>query len=88
MRVAVMSDIHGFDLALETVLADVAGRGPFYEIVVAGDLCAMGPAPGLVLQRLATTGFFVIEGNTDFGLVDAPHGDCRSGVPIRPRSNW
>src|SRR3954469_25257906 len=76
MRVAVMSDIHGFDLALETVLADVAGRGPFYEIVVAGDLCAMGPAPGLVLQRLATTGFFVIEGNTDFGLVDT----ARTGI--------
>jgi len=78
-----MSDIHGFDLALETVLVDVAGRSPFDEIVVAGDLCAVGPAPGLVLQRLATTGFYVIEGNTDFGLVDA----ARAGI-ANPESQY
>ncbi|MEA2594744.1 MAG: hypothetical protein QOF01_1213, partial [Thermomicrobiales bacterium] len=45
MRVAVMSDIHGFSLALETVLADIDLQGPFDEVVVAGDLCEVGPAP-------------------------------------------
>lgn len=71
MRVAVMSDIHGFDLALDTVLADLTRRQPFDEIVVAGDLCAVGPGPARVLQRLSVSGFSVLEGNTDFGLVEA-----------------
>jgi predicted phosphodiesterase len=71
MRIAVMSDIHGFDLALETVVADLIQRDPFDEVVVAGDLCAVGPAPAKVLQLLSASGFTVLEGNTDFGLVDA-----------------
>ncbi len=45
MRVAVMSDIHGFNLALETVLADLDAQGPFDEVIVAGDLCEVGPGP-------------------------------------------
>jgi hypothetical protein len=49
MRVAVMSDIHGFNFALETVLADLDQQGPFDEVVVAGDLCEVGPAPADVL---------------------------------------
>jgi predicted phosphodiesterase len=71
MRIAVMSDIHGFDLAFETVLADLAQRDPFDEVVVAGDLCAVGPAPARVLQLLSAARFSVLVGNTDFDLVEA-----------------
>lgn len=71
MRIAVMSDIHGFDLAFETILADLAQRDPFDEVVVAGDLCAVGPAPARVLQLLSATRFSVLIGNTDFDLVEA-----------------
>jgi predicted phosphodiesterase len=71
MRVAVMSDIHGFDLALETVLADMEARGPFDEIVVAGDLCLVGPAPERVLERLGDSGYTVLCGNTDRDIVAA-----------------
>ena len=35
MRIAVMSDIHGFNLALDAVLADIAAGDPFDEVVVA-----------------------------------------------------
>lgn len=71
MRIAVMSDIHGFDLALEVVLADLAERGPFDAVIVAGDLCAVGPAPAEVLQLLSATAIEMLKGNTDFGLVEA-----------------
>jgi predicted phosphodiesterase len=73
MRVAVLSDIHGFSIALETVLADIDRTGPYDEIVVAGDLCEVGPAPAEVLEILQSGSYFVIQGNTDFDIVDAAH---------------
>lgn len=69
MRVAVMSDIHGFDLALETVLADLDAQGPFDEVIVAGDLCEEGPAPDEVLALLQERSLTVLTGNTDRDLV-------------------
>jgi predicted phosphodiesterase len=69
MRIAVMSDIHGFSLALETVLADIDRQGPFDEIVVAGDLCEVGPDPAGVLDILWSRELSVIQGNTDLDLV-------------------
>jgi predicted phosphodiesterase len=73
-----MSDIHGFDLALETVLADIEARGPFAEVVVAGDLCLLGPAPGRSLDLLVAAGFTLLCGNADRELVDAAHGKWES----------
>ena len=71
MRVAVMSDIHGFDLALDTVQTDLNLQGPFDEIVIAGDRCLVGPAPERVLQRLGASDYTVLCGNTDRDLVAA-----------------
>ena len=71
MRVAVMSDIHGFSLALDTVLADLERHGPFDEVVVAGDLAENGPDPAGVLQRLRQRDFTVLQGNTDYDVVAA-----------------
>jgi predicted phosphodiesterase len=74
VRIAVMSDIHGFSLALETVLADIAveaSRAAIDEVVVAGDLCEGGPDPGGVLRRLRAGEFTVLTGNTDRDLVQA-----------------
>ncbi len=75
MRIAVMSDIHGFDLALATVLQDIERRGPFAEVVVAGDLCEGGPAPRRVLDMLTTSGCTLLLGNTDRDLVMAAQSD-------------
>ena len=70
MRVAVMSDIHGFSLALDTVVADIEATGPYDLVVVAGDLCEVGPDPAGVLERLqAHPGWVVLKGNTDDDLV-------------------
>lgn len=74
MRVAVLSDIHGFSLALETVLADIADRGPFDAIVVAGDLGEGGPDPDGVLDLVRAGELVVVQGNTDRDLVLAHQG--------------
>lgn len=65
MRVAILSDIHGNAVALDAVLADIAGRGPFDQIVVAGDLVWSGPRPREVIDRVLATRAVVIRGNTD-----------------------
>jgi predicted phosphodiesterase len=71
VRIAVMSDIHGFSLAFETVLADLDQQGPFDEVIVAGDICEVGPAPAEVLDLLRERDFTVLQGNTDADLVEA-----------------
>jgi Calcineurin-like phosphoesterase superfamily domain len=71
VRVAVMSDIHGFSIAFETVLADLEQQGPFDEVIVAGDLCEVGPGPAEVLENLRERDFTVLQGNTDADLVEA-----------------
>src|SRR5262249_36766407 len=66
MRLAVLSDIHGNPIALDAVLADIAGQGGVDEYLVLGDLVALGYDPITVLQRLTllpNVGF--TRGNTD-----------------------
>ena len=73
MRVVVMSDIHGFNLALETVIADLdaeTGREPVSAVIVAGDLCEGGPGPAETLALLHARGYTLLRGNTDQGLVE------------------
>ncbi len=74
MRVAVLSDIHGFSLALDAVLADLTRHGAIDEVIVAGDLCLVGPAPDEVLARLRDENFTMLVGNTDQYLVEAANG--------------
>src|SRR6185312_7506987 len=79
MRIAVLSDIHGFSLAFQTVLADLDQQGPFDENVVAGDLCEVGPAPDNVLSLLRTRSFTVLTGNTDVDIVEAARSRTARG---------
>ncbi len=79
MRVAILSDIHGNAVALDAVLADLAGRGPFDQVVVAGDLVWSGPRPREVIDRvLALRAAAVIRGNTD-AFFDAANGEAPEG---------
>lgn len=72
MRVAVMSDIHGFSLALDRVIADLERTGPFDAVVVAGDLCEVGHDPAGVVRRLRDhPDWVVLMGNTDEYVVQA-----------------
>lgn len=72
MRIVVMSDIHGFSLALDAVAGAIAALGPVDAVVVAGDLCEVGPDPAGVIDRLRThPDWIVLKGNTDDDLVRA-----------------
>ena len=69
MRVAIMSDIHGFDLAFNAVLDDIDRNGPFDLIAVAGDLCVIGPRPDEVIRIARERKLAALKGNTDIDLL-------------------
>jgi predicted phosphodiesterase len=71
MRVAVLSDIHGFSLALETVRRDIDEQGPFDAVIVAGDLCVIGPDPQGVVDMVRREGWIALRGNTDYDLIES-----------------
>ena len=71
MRVAVLSDIHGFSRALDVVRRDLDEQGPFDVVVVAGDHCVVGPDPQGVIHTIRDAGWIAIRGNTDYDLIEA-----------------
>lgn len=67
-RVAVISDIHGNGVALESVLADWERRGGG-GIVCLGDATGGGPQPDEVLMRLRELDCRIVRGNADDWLL-------------------
>src|SRR5215813_656766 len=66
MRIALLSDIHGNEIALNAVLADIAGLGGTDTYWILGDLVALGPSPVRTLDILsALPNPRFIRGNTD-----------------------
>jgi predicted phosphodiesterase len=66
MRIALLSDIHGNTIALDSVLSDISAKGGADAYWILGDLVALGPDPVGVLERLAgLPGLQLIRGNTD-----------------------
>jgi predicted phosphodiesterase len=76
MRLALISDIHGNDIAFEVVAAAIARDG-VDQIVCLGDVAGTGPhpgtgpLPGAVLERLRVLGADVVMGNVDSYMLDA-----------------
>lgn len=68
-ELALISDIHGNGVALDTVLADLARRG-VDQIVCLGDLAAGGPQPHEVIARVRELGCPVVRGNADRWLLE------------------
>jgi predicted phosphodiesterase len=64
MRVAVISDMHGNNIAFETVLADIKQKGTD-QIVCLGDAIQGGPQPAEVVQNLRALNCPVVMGNAD-----------------------
>lgn len=77
MKVAVISDIHGFSIALDRVLADIAAEPGVDHIIAAGDLAEGGPDPAGALARLREAGIPSVQGNTDRDLA----AGSRSSAP-------
>jgi predicted phosphodiesterase len=64
MRIALVSDIHGNQLALEAVLRDVRAQG-VEQVACLGDTATLGPQPLEVLHMLQDLGCPCIMGNHD-----------------------
>lgn len=90
MRIALLSDIHGNIVALDAVLADMAGRGPFDLTAVAGDLVWAGPWPAEVVDRVQALNGPVIQGNTDalFGLAAEETPSGKDEIRYRDHMAW
>jgi predicted phosphodiesterase len=71
MRIAIISDIHGNQLALEAVLQDLAQQPAIDQLVIAGDLCLNGPCPRQVVETVQDLDCPVLQGNVDFEVVTA-----------------
>lgn len=72
MKVALIADIQGNAVALETVLQRLEGERPDH-IVCLGDV-ASGPEPVTVLHHMRRAGCLTVKGNMDDALLDGePH---------------
>ncbi|HKY54636.1 MAG TPA: metallophosphoesterase family protein [Anaerolineales bacterium] len=79
MRIAVVSDMHGNNLAFETVLADIKQKGAD-QIICLGDAIQGGPQPAEVVQNLRALSCPVVMGNADAWLLSGEEtGD--EGIP-------
>ncbi len=81
MRIALLSDLHGNEIALDAVLADVARQG-MDRIVCLGDTATLGPRPREVLARLRDLECPCILGNHDAFMLDAELIHSYNDAPI------
>lgn len=80
MRVAIISDVHGNCLALDTVLADLEGRS-IDRLICLGDMVQGGAQPAETVARLRSLGCPIVIGNADAFLLDGAHADGEPATP-------
>ena len=68
MRLALISDIHGNDVALEAVLTALSAQN-ITQVICLGDVASTGPQPREVIARLRELGCPVVMGNMDAWLL-------------------
>ena len=71
MRLAIVSDVHGNDVAFAAVVAD-AHRLAVDGFVSLGDVAQGGPQPRETLERLRRLDCPTVMGNSDALLLDVP----------------
>jgi putative phosphoesterase len=69
MRIALLSDIHGNDVALRAVLADIGKRG-VDQIMCLGDVATLGASPQRTVDLLGELNCPCIMGNHDAFLLE------------------
>jgi predicted phosphodiesterase len=84
MRIAILSDIHGNNLALDAVLADLQTY-PAEHLVCLGDAIQGGPQPAAVVARLRQLGCPVVMGNADAWLLSGEETGQENPSPERLR---
>ncbi len=70
MRIALIADIHGNRLALETALAHIQ-RQPVDRIICLGDVVSFGPEPAAALRLIRELGCPAVMGNADDSMIAA-----------------
>lgn len=75
MRIAILSDVHGNCLALETALADLQPYAVDH-IVCNGDMIQGGPQPLETVQLLRSLGCSIVMGNSDAWLLTGVETDA------------
>lgn len=96
-RIAVVSDIHGNLLALESVRKALKKEKPDV-VLVAGDLVMNGPEPAATVDAIRAMegeGAIVVQGNTDVAVADADYAAAfpwllEYGIPdsMRAAAEW
>lgn len=73
MRIAILSDIHGNNIAFEAVLEDINNRG-IEEIIIAGDHFNDIPQPMQVFNNIIKTKAWIIKGNKEERVLNYHNG--------------
>ena len=81
MRIALISDLHANEVALQTVLNDIKRVG-VDQVVCLGDVATLGPRPSWVVQTLRDLGCPCIMGNHDAFLLDPALIHSYTEVPV------
>jgi predicted phosphodiesterase len=87
LRIALLADIHGNLVALETVLREIA-QETVDRIICLGDVAALGPQPHEVIDRLRSLQCPVILGNTDAWLLAPPGAKTAESTTLRAITSW
>ena len=85
MRIAVIADIHGNQIALEAVLQDLEHQPAITQTIIAGDLCLNGPRPREVLSIIRQLNCPVIQGNVD---ADVARQDAPKRIKKQDIASW
>lgn len=81
MRLALISDLHGNELALDRVLADARSAG-HDQLVCLGDVATLGPRPAAVLARLRALGCACLLGNHDEFMLEPALVESYSSLAV------
>lgn len=88
MKIALLSDIHGNHVALETVLDDIEKQQPD-QLICLGDVATIGPEPKQVLATLQTLDCVFIQGNHDAAVLNPQEADDYNIHPaLHDNLNW
>lgn len=86
VRLALVADIHGNSVALDTVLGEVRAEG-IEDVVCLGDIASDGPDPRGTIARIRELGCPTVLGNTDLDWAQAPAPET-GGDQLTEMDRW
>jgi predicted phosphodiesterase len=87
MKIALISDIHGNQIALEAVLADIQRIG-VDQIICLGDIANVGPRPSECVDIIRDLDCPVLQGNHELYLLGQLEADNWQTSPIWAGMRW